>query len=60
MGQLPNGIGDLVTADTYKATFASVFINKVFWASVPRGKVEVEQPAMDEDQVKDYYWELNL
>ena len=41
MGQLPNGIGDLVTADTYKTAFASVFFSKVYWGSVPRGKVEV-------------------
>lgn len=56
MAQLPNGTGDLVTADADKAAFASVFIDKVFGASVPRDKVEVgEQPAMDEDQVKDYF-----
>lgn len=59
VGQLPNGIAELVTAVTYMAAFASVFINKFFWASMPRGKVEVrgEQPAMDEDQVKGYFWE---
>lgn len=54
MGQFFNGVGDLVTADTCKAAFASVFFNKVFWASVSRGKVE-EQSAISEEQTKDYF-----
>lgn len=55
---LPDGAGDVVTADTDKAGvvsffFAPVFSCKVSQASVVSEKVQGWEPAVDKDQVRD-------